>query len=83
MEHLLGEWTSRDEAALAELSGRKAVVMASRMAAVEKVAAYLLSDTAGRLADALVAYADEIRDALAPFDSGARPSPSTQPADKS
>jgi hypothetical protein len=57
--------------AFEELRARREAVMFRRRAAVEEVARQLILD-GGDLTDALIAHADQVRDALAAFDSGVR-----------
>lgn len=68
------KWTAEDERALDQLARRKAQVMEQHRAkladVLSKVAAPKLSEEE-RLA-AAVQWADDLRDALLPFDSGAR-----------
>lgn len=68
------KWTAADEAALHELTERKQRIMSERRGEVHKVAelVYFHNMLIDELTDALIANADALRDALAPFDSGVR-----------
>lgn len=68
-------WTARDEATFNELQQRKASIMEENSAPL----IILAQDAPGcppqkEFVDWLIANADRVRDALEPFDSGARPS---------
>ncbi len=71
-------WSKADEQRLAELTARKSKFEAVNEAPVRAVILKIDPDLAhdGRALDALVSayvdHAEEIRDALAPFDSGVR-----------
>lgn len=77
-------WTSRDEAALLELTERKQRVMAEMRAPVDRLVASMneasvLKGGSGcglgdhdTWVDVLIEHAEALRDALAPFDSGTR-----------
>ena len=69
-------WTHEDERMLASLVERKNRVTAANMVPLVKLAEELIKETtAGNLAEALAATAEELRDALEPFDSGIRVAP--------
>lgn len=69
------KWTTQDEAMLMELTERKQRIMEERRGEVRKVAEeiHVTNMLIDGLTDALIAHAEALRDALAPFDSGVRP----------
>ena len=70
----MNRWTAADEAKLQELQKRKKQLHDDAMIGVTTVAQLLLSAGTGTgpagLAQALAQYAERVRDALDPFDSG-------------
>lgn len=66
-------WTARDEAALIELQQRKTSIMEDNIAPVRALASAMLHLDEDQMVQHLTRNADAIRDALEPFDSGARP----------
>lgn len=76
------DWTQEDERRFNEMTVRRGIVMSKRRQAVERVAsnANLSSLTDDELVDALIAHADDLRDALQPFDSGVRLDKATEGA---
>lgn len=83
--HLTNKWTPQDEAALTKLLDRKKAFEAEARAPLNKLVADMNLSFSGprsssaptppypsQVVDLLVARADELRDALAPFDSGVR-----------
>lgn len=67
-------WTAADEAALNEMAARREAVMEKRRAAVGAVvdAFYYGGIGSVDIVDGLIEHADAVRDALKPYDSGAR-----------
>jgi len=65
-------WTNQDEAELQRLLKRKNETIAKNMKPLLALAAHLDTTSPEDLADDLAAHADELRDALEPFDSGIR-----------
>jgi len=76
-------WTSRDQAALADMINRRRAFYERNTVAVKHIVVSIRmgigsSPTDDELVEELIAKADAIRDALEPFDSGVRAgSPST------
>lgn len=66
-------WTQRDEALFQESVTRRQRVMEMNRAPVMVAARALTGLSQSDIADMLIANADSIRDALAPYDSGVRP----------
>lgn len=75
------KWTSHDEALLLELTERKQRIMEERRGAVRQIVQradyerWVLGPQevdVEAVTDSLIAAADALRDALAPFDSGVR-----------
>jgi hypothetical protein len=66
-------WTQRDEALFQESVTRRQRVMEMNRAPVMSAARALACLSQSDIADMLIANADSIRDALAPYDSGVRP----------
>lgn len=78
-------WTPADEAKLVELAERKARIMSeNERPVIELVDKHLYSfgGDAEALAEALIVHADELRDALEPFDSGRRDAAAPTPIKK-
>lgn len=71
-------WTPRDEQVFQELGARREKVLAARLQAVIEAVrpvANRFKMPVAELADVLSHHADEIRDALEPYDSGCRVAP--------
>lgn len=71
-------WTRQDEQEFQLLQARREKIMANNKRPVWELAAKLelvTPHTCSYLQEFLIQHADSIRDALAPFDSGARPAP--------
>lgn len=75
-------WTPHDEREFEILSKRREEVLAERRKPVDALAVQLITDlrlgskiSPIKLADVLIARADEVNDALKPWDSGVRPMP--------
>lgn len=72
------QWTPAEEMRFLDMQDRRKRVMEARRAPVVELAISItheISDTTfDQMADYLIKNADEIRDILAPFDSGVRPS---------
>lgn len=72
------QWTPADEMRFLDMQDRRKRVLEARRAPVIELSILLareISDTSfDTMADWLIHRADEIRDILAPFDSGVRPS---------
>ena len=69
------KWTTEDQHALDVLAERKKQFMAVSMPALNRVVDDMLIDEINsasrrRIADIMVTYAGDLRDALAPFDKG-------------
>ena len=75
---LKNKWSRQDEAALTELLDRKKAFEAEARAPLNKIVVDMAQSLGpqppypSRIVDLLVARADELRDALAPFGSGVR-----------
>lgn len=65
-------WTHQDEAELQRLTKRKAETIAKNMKPLDALAKKLNTSSDESLAESLAEHADELRDALEPFDSGIR-----------
>lgn len=68
------KWTTEDEAALNALTKRRAAVMEVHRHRLKEVLAQVSAPkfTEDERVDAAMRYADALRDALLPFDSGVR-----------
>ena len=75
---LKNKWSQRDEAALTELLDRKKAFEAEARAPLNKIVADMAQSLGPQslypwqIVDLMIARADALRDALAPFDSGVR-----------
>lgn len=67
-------WTAKDESNLADLIQRKERIMRENRVPVEEVVHMMGVDQPDLVVRELINHADAVRDALEPFDSGARPS---------
>ena len=77
-DHGVGRWTAQDEAQLQQTLARKAEILSkTREPLVNTIELMIVKhDIRHRelpdIADVFIDYADQIRDALQPFDSGVR-----------
>jgi hypothetical protein len=71
---MTAQWTQADEARFNEMAARRGVVMGARRDKLTRVVKrFPVDGIVDHMINHLIANADEVRDALAPFDSGARP----------
>ena len=66
----MNKWTREDDAKYKELADRKAAFMAEHKPAVIDALELLLDSDGCPSTNAAIKHADQIRDALKPFDSG-------------
>lgn len=76
-------WSAADEREFQSLSERRGRIMTERRAALDRVVAALhphhSHDDRAKLAEAMISRADDVRDALEPYDSGVRSAPEITP----
>lgn len=67
------QWTAHDQAQLDALQARRTEFLKANRGAVEELATLMdlhNFETTADIVEALITHADEMRDVLAPFDSG-------------